>query len=96
MAILFRDLPNKSENEFSEWVNNLGFKPFPYIGGVTPRNEMQPNVAEGAQDESVVTLEPHNEMAYAVRFPKVCSVELVYEFVCISFGTKNLNYFVVK
>ena len=93
---MFRDLPNKSEKEFSEWVNNLGFRPFPYIGGVTPRNDVQPNVAEGAQDESVVTLEPHNEMAYAVRFPKVYSLELVSEFLCISFRTKNLNYFEIK
>lgn len=75
MAILFRGLPNTSENEFSQWVSNLGFKPFAYIGGVTPRNDIQPNVAEGAHDESVVTLEPHNEMAYAVRFPKVRVLE---------------------
>ena len=76
VAILFRGLPNKNEKDFSEWVNNLGFEPFPYVGGTSARNEIEPNVAEGALDENVVSIEPHNEMAYAVRFPKVGVLKL--------------------
>ena len=76
VAILFRGLPNKNEKDFSEWVNNLGFEPFPYVGGTSARNEIEPNVAEGALDENVVSIEPHNEMAYAVSFPKVGVLKL--------------------
>lgn len=72
MALLFRNLPNKNERDFSEWVNNLGYKPFSYVGGVVPRNEVEANVSEGAQDDKVITFEPHNEMAYSPKFPKVC------------------------
>ena len=49
----------------------MGFQPFPYVGGISPRNEVETNVAEGAHDENVVSIEPHNEMAYLSRFPKV-------------------------
>jgi hypothetical protein len=49
----------------------LGYEPFSYVGGVVPRNEIEPNVSEGAHDDSVITFEPHNEMAYSPRFPKV-------------------------
>ena len=45
--------------------------PFAYIGGISPRNEIQPGVAEGAHDENVVSIEPHNEMSYSQKFPKV-------------------------
>ncbi|CAB3996994.1 Clavaminate synthase [Paramuricea clavata] len=74
VAILFRGLPNANERDFSEWANNLGYEPFSYVGGVVPRNEIEPNVSEGAQDDSVITFEPHNEMAYSPRFPKIFSI----------------------
>ena len=74
VAILFRYLPNLGEKDFAEWVNNLGFEPFRYVGGVTPRNEIEPNVAEGAHDENVVSIEPHNEMAYTARYPKIFTI----------------------
>ena len=80
VAILFRGLPNRNERDFSEWVNNLGYKPFSYVGGVTARNEIEPNVAEGAQDENVVTIEPHNEMAYATKYPKVSEKNSIYSY----------------
>ena len=51
----------------------MGYEPFPYVGGIGPRNEIEQNVDEGALDENVVTIEPHNEMAYFQRFPKVFS-----------------------
>ena len=70
MALLFRGLPNTNEKDFSQWVNNLGFKPFAHMG-TAARNEVEPNVANGAHDDKVVTIEPHNEMAFAVNFPKV-------------------------
>lgn len=73
VAILFRGLPNSDGSCLSEWVNNLGFEPFTYVGGVTPRNEIQPNVDDGAHDENVMTIEPHNEMSYSTSFPKVPS-----------------------
>ena len=71
VAILFRSLPNKTGNDLSEWVNNLGFEPFKYVGGVSPRYEIEPNLDDGAQDENVITIEPHNEMSYSNNFPKV-------------------------
>jgi hypothetical protein len=49
----------------------LGYEPFPYVGGISPRNEIEPNVSEGAHDDSVITVEPHNEIGYSPRFPKV-------------------------
>jgi hypothetical protein len=63
------------EKDFAAWVNNLGFKPYPYVGGISPRHEIQPNVAEGAHDENVFTIEPHNEMAYAAKYPKVLDIK---------------------
>ncbi|XP_028403527.1 uncharacterized protein LOC114526210 [Dendronephthya gigantea] len=74
VALLFRGLPNSSEKDFSEWVNNLGFKPFPYVGGVTARNEIELNVDQGALDEKVYSIETHNEMAYSNRFPKIFTI----------------------
>ena len=71
MALLFRGLPNTNAKDFSQWVNNLGFERFSYVSGTGNRNEIEPNVDEGAHDPNVVTHEPHNEMAYAVKFPKV-------------------------
>jgi hypothetical protein len=49
----------------------LGHEPFSYVGGIVPRNEIEPNVSDGAQDDNVITFEPHNEMAYSPRYPKV-------------------------
>ena len=81
VAILFRGLPNANERDFSEWVNNLGYQPFAYVGGIVPRNEVEPNVSEGAQDDSSITFEPHNEMAYSPRYPKV-----LYLYFDLSYG----------
>ncbi|XP_028403513.1 uncharacterized protein LOC114526194 [Dendronephthya gigantea] len=71
VAILFRGLPNSDEKCLSEWVTNLGFEPFKYVGGVSPRYEVQQNVDDGAHDENVITIEPHNEMSYSTSFPKI-------------------------
>ena len=78
---MFRGLPNLDEKDFAEWVNNLGFEPFSYVGGISPRHEIQPNVAEGARDENVVSIEPHNEMAYTARYPKVIAIKFAVEYI---------------
>ena len=72
MVILFCGLPNRTGNNSSEWVNNLGFEPFKCVGGVSPRYEIVPSVVDGAHDENFITIEPHNEMSYSNNFPKVC------------------------
>ena len=74
---MFRGLPNTNERDFSEWVTNLGYEPFSYVGGISPRNEVEPHVAEGALDENTVSIEPHNEMAYSTRFPKVLALKFI-------------------
>ena len=71
VAILFRGLPVRNANDFSLWANNLGFEKFRYVGGTAPRNEIEENIAEGALDEKEFSIEPHSEMAYSVRYPKI-------------------------
>lgn len=74
---MFRGLPNSSEKDFSEWVNNLGFEPFLYVGGAAARNEIEENVDDRAQDENVIPIETHNGMAFHYkRFPKVYTIVL--------------------
>jgi hypothetical protein len=68
------------EKDFAEWVNNLGFKPVPYVGGTGPRHEIQPNVGDGAHEENVFTIELHNEMAYSARHPKVFSIKYIFSY----------------
>ena len=74
VAILFRGLPLETIKDYSTWVNALGFEPFKYVGGVTARNEIDFNVAEGALDPCEITVEPHTEMAYSPLFPKIFSI----------------------
>ena len=74
VAIVFRGLPNVSEKDFAEWVNNLGFKPFPYVGGTAARHEVEPNVSGGATDHESFTIEPHNDMTYSVKYPKIFTI----------------------
>lgn len=71
VAILFRGLPIINENDFSQWVDGLGYEPFSYVGGVSIRSEIAPNVAEGSQYPREISLESHNEMAYSTRYPKI-------------------------
>lgn len=69
--MLFRGLPNGNERDFSEFVNKLGYEPFSYVGGTAPRDELAENVDEGSHDDNFLSIEPHNEMSYALKFPKV-------------------------
>ena len=74
VAILFRGLPVRNAKDFSVWSTNLGYKSFRYVGGTGPRNEIEENVADGAHDDKVFSIEPHNEMAYNVGYPKIFTI----------------------
>ena len=71
VAILFRGLPVVNAEDFSRWGNNLGYEPYAYVGGITPRYETVENVAVGSLDSKEVNIEPHNEMSYSVNYPKI-------------------------
>ena len=75
VAILFRGLPVRNAKDFSVWSTNLGYESFRYVGGTFPRNEIEENVADGAAfEDKLFSIEPHNEMAYSVRYPKIFTI----------------------
>lgn len=68
-AILIRNLPLRSMEDFQDFLQNLDFKFFEH--GVTGyRTPLGGHVYTASDDPPEVTMEPHNECSYSPFFPK--------------------------
>ncbi|WP_095147771.1 TauD/TfdA family dioxygenase [Pseudomonas sp. Irchel s3a18] len=69
-AIIFKDLPLHNASDFNAFINQLGYAPFSYNGGIAVRNQVAGHVLMASNEDSRITLAPHNEMAYLLEFPR--------------------------
>lgn len=63
-AILFKDVPITSQEEFGIFCAGMGLNPHDYTGGNAVRDKQENNVNVASFEPPEVTLSPHNEMAY--------------------------------
>ena len=70
-AILFRDFPITSAEDFDVFVKMFGYKSFPYVGGAAPRTVVTGNVFTANEAPSSAKIPYHHEMAQVPNFPKV-------------------------
>ncbi|WP_259753664.1 TauD/TfdA family dioxygenase [Pseudomonas sp. GCEP-101] len=69
-AILFEGLRLCDREDFNSFVEHLGYKPFSYSGGIAVRNHEPGLVLMASNEDSRITMAPHNEMAYLSKFPR--------------------------
>lgn len=74
VAILFRGLPIRNAEDFSEWVNNLGYDNVSSRQATGLLPEIAKNVASGSEEPKEYTIEPHNEQAYSSFHPKIFTI----------------------
>ena len=84
-AILFRDLPAETAQDFSTIAKAIPWKGMTYEGGTAFRQNIDKNVGTytANDDPDDVTIDPHNEMSYTEVYPsKVSSTikHIVHEF----------------
>jgi len=70
-AVLLRNLPLETGDEFSGFVSEFGFKPMGYVGGSSVRSVITKRVSTASRDPPEFTIEPHNEMSYLPYWPHV-------------------------
>ncbi len=68
-AILFRGLPLSSAEDFSCFVSGLDYENMDYAGGTALRDNVASQVMTASTEPPEVSMEPHNEMAYATYYP---------------------------
>ena len=71
VAILFRGLPIRTVQDFSEWAISLKFDKVPYTEptGLTP--PLAESILSGSSEPSNYNIEPHNERAYMPAYPDI-------------------------
>lgn len=69
-AILFRNFPIESPENFDSFVKSFGYDALPYVGGAAPRRVITGNVftANEAPPDQLIPF--HHEMAQVPTFPK--------------------------
>lgn len=74
-AILFRNLPAQTAQDFSTIVKEIPWKRMTYEGGTSLRQQIDKNVGTytANDDPDEITIDPHNEMAYATAYPSKVS-----------------------
>ncbi|WP_286202883.1 TauD/TfdA family dioxygenase [Rhizobium lusitanum] len=69
-GVLLRNFALRDRSEFEAFIRALGYGTFSYKGGIAIR-EQENRVSMNASDEdSRITLAPHNEMAYLANYPR--------------------------
>ncbi|XP_002165175.1 dapdiamide synthesis protein DdaC [Hydra vulgaris] len=68
-AILLKNLPINTAEEFSLFTKALNFKPLTYAGGSGFRKTIAGDVYSASDDPSIYSIEPHNEMSYMTIYP---------------------------
>lgn len=70
-ALLFKQMPHvRDAKDFSKLMASIGYSPMDYAGGTSVRVKKAANVLTASSDPSVVSIEPHLEMAYNKNYPK--------------------------
>ena len=71
-AILFRNLPMRTPDEFSVFVKKLGYEAATNEGGSAHREEVDANASTYtvSNEPPEMNIEMHNEMAYKAKFPR--------------------------
>ena len=74
-AILFRDLPAETAQDFSTIAKGIPWKGITYEGGASFRQKIDKNVGTytANDDPDDVAIDPHNEMAYTKVYPSKVS-----------------------
>jgi hypothetical protein len=70
-AVLFRDFPIQSPQDFDAFVKVFGYKAFPYVGGAAPRTVVTGDVFTANEAPPSEKIPYHHEMAQVPNFPKV-------------------------
>lgn len=88
-AILFRDLPAKTAEDFSIIAQAIKGKTLTYDGGTAFRTQIDKSAGTytASIDPPSYTIEPHNEMAFNDVFPSKVSWYIACFVLC--FGEKN-------
>ncbi|KAL9972743.1 hypothetical protein ACROYT_G019108 [Oculina patagonica] len=70
-AILFRNLPAQTAQDFSTIAKEIPWKRMTYEGGTSFRQEIDKSVGTytANDDPDEITIDPHNEMSYAKVYP---------------------------
>ncbi|XP_074655458.1 dapdiamide synthesis protein DdaC-like [Tubulanus polymorphus] len=68
-AVLLKNLPLKTGDEFSGFVHDGGLKAMNYVGGSGVRDLVAQSVSTASREPPIFTIEPHNEMAYLPYWP---------------------------
>ena len=68
-AILVRGLPIVTADDFAHFTACLGYATMSYAGGTAIRHVVAPQVMTASNEPPAVSMEPHNEMAYARLSP---------------------------
>lgn len=73
-AILLRSLPIEDEQQFSTLINQLGYKPQGYSGGLGHKSHKAKNVMTAGDEPKEYSIELHNEMAYLPTWPDIVTL----------------------
>ncbi|XP_077864783.1 uncharacterized protein LOC144350474 [Saccoglossus kowalevskii] len=68
-AILFTDMSLINADDFSRFMNGLGYSLAGYEGGTAVRHNVASSVLTASNDPPSYTIEPHNEMSYTDNYP---------------------------
>ena len=79
-AILFRDLPAETAQDFSTIAKEIPWKGITYEGGTAFRQQIDKSVGTytANDDPDDVTIDPHNEMSYTEVYPSKVSSLIKY------------------
>lgn len=70
-ALLFRNFPLTSADDFSDSIEALGLgKPLDYIGGDSPRNKIKGGVYTSTEAPPSIMIPLHNELSFIKNYPK--------------------------
>ena len=74
-AILFRNLPAQTAQDFSVIAQRIPWKGLTYEGGTSFRTKVDENAGTytANNDPDEITIDPHNEMSYSDIFPSKVS-----------------------
>ena len=76
-AILFRNLPAQTAQDFSTIAKVIPWKSMTYKGGASYRQQIDKNVGTytANDDPDEISIDPHNEMAYTTFYPSKVTFE---------------------
>ncbi|WUH90989.1 TauD/TfdA family dioxygenase [Streptomyces sp. NBC_00433] len=69
-GVLVRGLPLTDRPGFERLVTGLGYEGLGYRGGIAVRKNDSDVALKASEEDSRITLSPHNEMAYLPHFPR--------------------------